>query len=399
MKVLFINAVCGTGSTGNMIAGLISRLRQNDDEGLVAFGVGTARKVLPEESFKFNNKAGYYLHNAMSRLTDHTGLYSCLQTRKLLRKIEAFDPDVIHLHNLHGYYVNYEMLFRYLKEKKKPVIWTLHDCWAMTGHCTHFVGAECEQWKTSCKTCPLLREYPICYTRGDVAGNYTRKKNAFTSLDNMMIVTPSRWLGELAEQSFLGKYPVTVIPNGVDTEIFQPWKNEIRKQYGLEEKKIVLGVANVWNQKKGLQDFCKLAAYLPENYQIILVGLQEQQIQQLPGNIIGISRTENAVELAAYYCVADVFVNPTYEDTLPTVNLEAQFCGTAVVSYDVCGCPETVQPGCGELVPCGDVEALCRAVVAWSGHAEPVPVNREWLSKERCYESYCNLYKQVLQEC
>lgn len=398
MKVFFLNAVCGTGSTGNLVAGQIRQLRQNRDRGLAAFGVGEAKKVQPEECFKFNTKAGYYLHNALARLTDHTGLYSRRQTRKLVRKLKRYDPDVIHLHNLHGYYVNYEILFRCLKKLDRPVIWTLHDCWAMTGHCTHFVGAGCEQWKTGCRTCPLLREYPICYTRGDVRGNYRRKKKAFTSVENLVLVSPSRWLGDLAQASFLGKYPVRVIPNGIDTEVFRPRESRIRQQPGLEGKKILLGVANVWSGKKGLEDFYRLAQMLPEEYQILLIGLNEQQIRELPDGIIGICRTESPQVLAEYYSAAHVFVNPTYEDTYPTVNLEAQACGTPVVSYDVCGCPETIQPGCGQTVPCGDLQELHRAVLAWCGRETPIPVDRERLCQEYCYRTYMDLYTQICEK-
>lgn len=396
MKVLYVNAVCGIGSTGNIIADLIQLLRSKGARGCVCFGIGQPRKVFPNEAFKFNNKVGYYLHNAVSRLTDHTGRYSKCQTRRLIRQIENFDPDIIHLHNLHGYYVNYEMLFSWLERNKKPVVWTLHDCWTMTGHCTHFVGANCQQWKTGCESCSLLREYPVCYTRGDVAGNYDRKKAAFTSADNMTIVTPSKWLGELAKESYLGKYPVTVIPNGVDTDIFQKRESDFRKKYGLEDKKIVLGVANVWSEKKGLHDFCWLAEHIPVHYRVVLVGLTPQQAEKLPKNILGITRTADAVQLAEIYSAADVFVNPTYEDTFPTVNLEAQACGTAVVSYDVCGCPETVQPGCGETVPCGDVDALLEKLIKWSDCTGAFLADCGRLSKDICYDAYYELYRQIL---
>lgn len=397
MKVMYINAVCGTGSTGNIIADLIEWLRANSDQGMCAYGVGQARKVMIGESYKFNTKAGYYFHNALSRITDHTGLYSKCQTRKLIRKIRRFDPDVIHLHNLHGYYVNYEILFRYLSSSGKKLVWTLHDCWAMTGHCTHFVTADCEQWKTGCETCPLLREYPICYTRGDVQGNYARKKAAFTSPANMTIVTPSRWLGDLAKQSFLGKYPIEVIPNGIDTDIFRPRESDFRRRHALEDKKIVLGVANVWSDKKGLRDFYWLAEHLPEDYRIVLVGLTEQQRTELPENILGITRTADAVQLAEIYTAANVFVNPTYEDTFPTVNLEAQACGTPVVTYDVCGCPETVQDGCGMTVLCGNKEMLLQQVTACCARWGKTPVSQTHLSKDNCYEKYCALYKQMEQ--
>lgn len=395
MKVYYINAVCGTGSTGNIIAGLIGLLRMEGRRGRVAFGVGTANKVQPEEAFKFNTKIGYYFHNALARLTDHTGRYSVVQTWRLIRDIEKYDPDLIHLHNLHGYYVNYRVLFRYLKKCGKPVVWTLHDCWSLTGHCTHFVGANCDQWKTGCRRCELLREYPVCYTAGDVKGNYRRKKESFTSLSNLTIVTPSQWLADQVRQSFLCAYPVKIIHNGIDTDVFRYRESNFRQQYGLKEKKIVLGVAGVWSERKGLQDFYTLAERLPDDYQIVLVGLTSSQIEELPPKIIGISRTENAVQLAEIYSAADVFMNPTYEDTFPTVNLEAQACGTPVISYDVCGCPETILPGWGETILSGDIDGAVCAINRWCHTKEQVRGDRQ-LSKECCYAEYLDLYEQLI---
>ena len=397
MKVYFINAVCGTGSTGNIIADLIGILRDGNHQSRVAFGVGEAKKVQPEEAFKCNTKLGYYFHNALSRLTDHTGRYSALQTRLLVRDIKKFAPDVIHLHNLHGYYVNYELLFRYLKKCNKPIVWTLHDCWALTGHCTHFVGANCRQWKTGCQKCALLREYPTCYTGGDVKGNYRRKKAAFTTLSDLTIVTPSQWLADQVQQSYLNRYPVKVIHNGINTDVFCSRESDFRVKHGLKGKKIVLGVAGGWSDRKGLQDFYTLAKQLPEEYQIVLVGLTKAQIESLPENILGLLRTEDGVQLAEIYSAADVFVNLTYEDTFPTVNLEAQACGTPVVSYDVCGCPETIRPGCGETVPCGSIRQTVDAVIGWCQTKERVRGDRQ-LSKEYCYAQYLKTYGQLTKK-
>lgn len=396
MKIFFVNAVCGTGSTGRMIADLTNLLRAKGDKCRVAFGVGASQKVLPEEAVKMNSKAGYYFHNALSRLTDHTGLYSKHQTKKLVQELDQFDPDIVHLHNLHGYYINYEILFRALKKRNKPVVWTLHDCWAMTGHCTHYVMVGCEQWKTGCKTCPLLREYPVCYTRGDVKGNYLRKQAAFTSLSNLTIVTPSEWLAKLTEQSFLGKNPIRMIHNGINTTIFCSRESDFREKYGLLGKKIVLGVASVWSNKKGLDDFYRLAQRLSEQYQLVLVGLTKEQLQMLPDNILGVQRTENAIRLAEIYSTADAFANPTYADTFPTVNLEAQACGTPVISYEVCGCPETIQPGCGETVPCGDVDAMLEKILYWCEKGKPIPINRDVISSSNCYMAYYDLYKTLI---
>ena len=356
MKILYINAVCGHGSTGRMVVDLLRSAQRAGHQGKIAFGVGSPAGVLPEEVISFESKWDYYHHNALSRLTDHTGLYSAGATRRLVEEIRKFDPDVIHLHQLHGYYVHFEILFDYLRQANKPVIWTLHDCWAFTGHCTHFSDVGCRQWKTGCDGCPQLRRYPKCYFRGDAAGNYRRKRQAFCGLERLTIVTPSQWLGGLVRQSFLGKYPVVTIPNGIDAGVFRPREGALHYQ----GCKMVLGVANVWSEKKGLLDFYELSRRLGREYRVVLVGLTEAQRRSLPPGILGLGRTADAGELAALYSSAQVLVNPTYEDTFPTVNLEAQACGTPVVTYDTDGSPETVRDGC--VVPKGDVAALCRAV-------------------------------------
>ncbi len=387
MKVYLVNSVCGVGSTGTMVSQMVRLLRENADQGRVGFGIGKARDVLPAEAFCFNHKLGYFGHNLLSRFTDHAGWYSSAQTRRLIRDMEKFQPDVVHLHNLHGYYVNYKMLFRYLDQWGGKVVWTLHDCWSFTGHCTHY--ADCVQWRSGCTNCPRLREYPVCYTKGDVQGNFAAKKAAFTGVKQLHLVTPCRWLAGEVSRSFLGDFPVHVICNGVDGSVFQPQK----RNNG--DKKQVLGVANVWSARKGLKDFCRLAEILPEEYEITLVGLTQEQIAQLPGNIRGILHTQNRQQLAALYVQADVFVDPTYEDTYPTTHLEAQMCHTPVISYRVGGCEETIQPGCGETVALGDIHALAAAVKKWCEYSGDLPVDRQALEQKRCCREYYDLYRHL----
>lgn len=389
MKVLFINAVCGTGSTGRIVTDLAAMLRSQGDTAKVAFGVGQARNIPPGDAVKINSPLGYYTHNALSRLTDHAGLYSKAQTRYLIREIERFDPDIVHIHNLHGYYVNYPMLMDDLTKTGTPIVMTLHDCWTFTGHCAHFDRVGCEQWKTRCRCCPQLHRYPVCYTRGDVGGNFDRKQAAFTAPENLHIVTPSRWLAELAGQSFLGKHPIRVIPNGVDTGIFRPTPGATLPK----GRPIVLGAANVWDETKGLSDFMTLARLLGDDFQIVLVGLTSRQKKALPPNILGICRTDSQTQLARLYSAADIFVNPTYEDTFPTVNLEAQACGTPVVTYASGGAPETLLPGMGRAVSRGDVAALARVVR--QGLPVPEHIPTEHLDKANAYRQYLELYRRL----
>ena len=263
-------------------------------------------------------KRQFYLHTFFSRLTDGEGLFSEGATRGLLKKIQKYDPDIIHLHNIHGHYLNYPILFRFLKSYHRPVVWTLHDCWSFTGHCAHFDFVGCQRWQKGCHDCQQLKSYPQSYGIDHSAENYARKKELFTGIERLHIVPPSQWLANLVKESFLKEYPVTVIHNGIDTSVFKPTESDFRKQHGLENKKILLGVASPWTPRKGLQDFIKLAPMLPENWKIVLVGLSKHQLAHLPSDILGLERTNNTKELAQIYTTADVFFNPTYEDNYPT---------------------------------------------------------------------------------
>lgn len=360
MKVLFVNLVYGVGSTGKIIADIMNLLKKYGNDVKALYGTGSVSEN--KDAVKISGDFGYYFHNLMSRFTDHAGLYSWRATRKLIREIQDFRPDIIHLHTLHGFYVNYEMLFRFLKKANIPVVWTLHDCWTFTGHCTHFSQAKCMQWQTECRDCILLHRYPQCYFKGDVKRNYLRKKSAFTGVKNLVITTPSQWLANQVRQSFLQNYPILVIPNGIDRTIFHTRSSNLREKYHLEDKKIILGVANAWNARKGLNDLLLLADRLGSTYQVVLIGLTERQLPDIPSNVLGLLRTANQTELAQWYTAADVFVNPTYEETFGLTTVEAQACGTPVIVYETDGCPETIASGNGLLVTQGDMQALENAV-------------------------------------
>ena len=245
LRILLLNAMCGIGSTG--------RIR------IACSTVEPIKGVDPKEVFLVGSKLDYYVHNSFSRLFDHEGLYSKLATRRLIKQIREFEPDIVHLHNIHGHWINYEILFHYFSERNVKVIWTLHDCWPITGHCSHFSLLGCEQWKKACTSCNGLNVYPKTYGKGDVLRNYERKKRAFTSINNMVVVTPSQWLADLVQASFLNIYPTQVIYNKIDLSVFQPRASSFRKMNQLEDKRIILGVANVWNREKGYDDFLKLS--------------------------------------------------------------------------------------------------------------------------------------------
>lgn len=342
MRVLLINSECGTGSTGKISAAIAEQYESEGHEVKIAYG---RRAFVPQQYKRFAVRIGtdneVKLHALLTRITDKQGLYSKRATREFLKWAEEFNPDVLWLHNLHSYFLNYEMLFEWIKTRPQmEVKWTLHDCWAFTGHCAYFDMAKCYKWKEECKDCPQKTAYPASFVFSNCNDNFNRKKQAFTGVKNMTLITPSNWLADLVKESFLKEYPVEVVHNTIDTNIFKPTPSDFRERYGLENKKIILGVASVWEPRKGLKDFIELSKKLDDNYQIVLVGLSDKQLKEIPNNIIGIKRTNGQKELAEIYTAADVFLNTTYEDNYPTVNLEARACGIPIITYNTGGSPE-----------------------------------------------------------
>ena len=363
MRILFVNAVCGTGSTGKICAELAEKYDVEGHEVKIAYG---RDGFVPEKYQKYALRIGtdrdVKLHAIKTRITDKHGLYSKKATKEFLKWAEEYSPDLLWLHNIHGYYINYEMLFDWIKSRPNmEVKWTLHDCWTFTGHCPHFMVAKCDKWKTQCERCPQTKRYPATYVFDNSKDNYLRKRSAFTGVKNMTIITPSKWLADLVKQSYLKEYDVEVKYNTIDTSVFKPTESDFRKKNDLENKKIVLGVASTWDKYKGLYDFYKIRELLDDNYAIILVGLNDNQLSELPNGIIGIKRTNSREELAAIYTAADVFINPTYEDTYPTVNLEAQACGTPVITYRTGGSPESVPSE--NVVEVGDIYQLANKII------------------------------------
>ena len=385
MKVLQINSVCGIRSTGRICTDLAEVLEQSGHECKIAYG----RETVPEKYQKYAVRIGtdmdVKIHALQSRIFDNTGFGSKKATEKFIEWVKEYDPDVIHLHNIHGYYINIEVLFNYLAEADKPVIWTLHDCWTFTGHCAHYSYVKCEKWKKGCEKCPQKKEYPSSLILDSSKKNWERKKDLFTSVKNMTFVTPSRWLANQVEQSFLRKYPVKVIPNGLDLNVFKPTPSDFRNIHNLEGKKIILGVASAWGPRKGLDDFVELSKILGENSKIVLVGVTAKQKKELPKNILAIERTNSVKELAEIYTAADVLFNPTYEDTYPTVNLEAQACGTPVVSYRTGGSVESIPQE--NVIEQGKYQEITKI--------NPVLV-KHVMDKHQTSESYINLYESGL---
>lgn len=343
MPILFqINTFCNTGSTGRIAEDLGKTVIENGWESWIAYG----RTMNPSQSniYKIGNDWDIRWHGLQTRLFDRQGLASKHATKKLIQKIQSVNPDIIHLHNLHGYYLNYPLLFKFLKEYNHPVIWTLHDCWSFTGHCPQFEYENCFKWKEECYDCVNKRRYPASVFLDRSTRNYEEKKHWFTSLNNLTIIPVSEWLANYVRKSYLHKFTIKTIHNGIDTDVFKPLnsKDKIFAKYNLKGKFLIIGVAGVWESMKGLEDFNSLRQMLGSDYNIMVIGVSKRQKKELPEGIIGVERTESVTELAEIYSAANVLFNPTLEDTLPTVNLEAQSCGTPVVSYKTGGSPETI---------------------------------------------------------
>ena len=332
------------GSTGGIMMKEHKELLAAGEDSYAFWGRG--RGIENANEIRFVSDLEVKLDVLQTRLDGKAGFHSKTATKRLLARLDEIAPDVVHLHNLHGYYVNIEMLFGWLANHDCRVEWTLHDCWAFTGHCAYFTYVKCSEWKARCgDSCAQLGAYPATFSKGSCSWNYDQKKRLFNLVpaDRMELITPSKWLAGLVRQSFLAKYPVEVRYNTIDASVFKPTPSDFRERYGIGSRFMVLGVASPWTERKGLADFVKLANGLnPEEYAIVLVGLSEKQLKELPANIIGLARTDSLRELASIYTAADVFFNPTREDNYPTTLLEAQACGTSALTYLVGGCAEAL---------------------------------------------------------
>ena len=396
MKILEINSVCGIRSTGRICTDIMQVAEENGMECRVAYG----REYVPEQyadrAVRVSGRADVFCHAAAARLFDTAGFCSSASTKKFLRWVDEYSPDIVHLHNLHGYYINIRELFVYLKERGIPVVITLHDCWMFTGHCAHFDYVGCERWKNEgCYACPQRGEYPRSLYYDGSRRNFRIKRELFTSLDNAVVITPSEWLASLAKSSFLGKYPVKVINNGIDLEVFREVKGDLRSRYGLEGKRIALGVASAWNKRKGFDDFLRLSEMLPSEWQIVLIGLTDKHMKMLPENVLGISSTNNATELAEWYSTADVFLNLTYEDTFPTVNLEAMACGTPVITYRTGGSPESITEETGAVTCERSPEAVVKIIDSVKKDSIACRKNAEKYDKWQQFGKYIDEYRLI----
>lgn len=401
-KILQINTVINSGSTGRITEEIGQLAIKAGWKSYIAYG----RNERPSQSelIKVGNHWDNKIHGLQTRLFDKHGLASSRATNNFIKQIEKIKPDIIHLHNIHGYFLNYEILFNFLKISNTPVVWTLHDCWPFTGHCTYFTYVGCNKWETECFNCPQKTKYPASFLIDRSKKNYNQKKELFNSLTNVTMVPVSKWMSGILKQSFLHKYPVKVIHNGINSEAFKPYNySEFRSKYGLGEKFVLLGVANMWDHRKGMRDFIELSKRLDSNFQIVLVGLTKKQIENLPKNILGIEVTDSVEALAKIYSTSDVFINPTYEDNFPTTNIESLACGTPVITYNVGGSPEAIDEKTGIVVEKGNINKLVVALIQAQQNGKhfysEACVNRaqRLYKKEDRFMEYIELYEELIK--
>lgn len=382
MKLLQINVTANWGSTGKIAEAIGYLAISQGWDSWIAYGRG--KPYSASNLVRIGNDWDMRMHGLQTRLLDNHGLASKGVTKQFIEQVKEIKPDIIHLHNIHGYYINYPELFKFLKEFNAPIVWTLHDCWPFTGHCAYYDFAQCSRWQTECHDCPQKKAFPTSWLTDRSQQNYQLKKETFLGCSNLTFIPVSNWLDTELKQSFLSSYPSTVIHNGINLSVFK-----FSSTKKIDKKKIILGVASVWDHRKGLDEFVKLREKLPENYQIILVGLNQKQIAQLPNGITGICRTKNVGQLVDLYSQADVFINPTLEDNFPTTNLEALACGTPVITYQTGGSPEAIDRNTGVVVKYQDVNELAE-MTQWVCETHP-------FSPEDCRNRVETLFNQDIQ--
>ena len=394
MKVVQINATSSKGSTGKICVSISELLTSSGIENYVLYSSGTSSH---KESIKYTRGKTAKIEALKSRIFGNYGFNTKSDTKRLISKLERISPDIVHIHNIHSHNCNLTMLFNYLKEKGIRIVWTFHDCWAFTAYCPHFSYPSCEKWKNGCNRCPQVKSYSFFFDRSSEI--YDKKRNLFTGLD-LTVVTPSNWLGDLVKQSFLKQCPVKVINNGIDLNIFKPSDSDFREKYGLENKKIVLGVSFGWSKKKGIDVFSALSQQLGDDYKIVLVGVSSETAKDLPGNILTIERTQDQKALAEIYSAANIFFNPTREETYPTVNMEALACGTPVLTFNTGGSPEIIDESCGSVINSDNIEAIAkeikRIVEGKIFSAESCLKRAQSFSDKDKFKAYLDLYKEMV---
>lgn len=395
-KLFHINSVVNTGSTGRIAEQLGQLAMSQGWESYIAYG--REARESKSQLIRIGSSVGVNIHALASKCLDCHGLCSKTATRSFLKQLDEIKPDVVHLHNIHGYYINYPMLLRYLKEHNIPTIITMHDFWLMTGHCA-YINKGCDRWKTGCGNCPRLDQYPAskidCSAR-----NWQLKASLFIDMPNVTLVPVSYWLGRYVAESLLKNVKQNVIYNGIDTSVFKPFDGEASVKGVDWSKFTIITIATRWTEANGYQDVMKLSSILPDNCQIVMVGLDEQQMSSLPKNIIGFRKTESFTQLQELYTKSDVIFNPNREVTFGLVTAEAMACGTpAIVLRDTAG-EEIVDEQTGYVID--SVEEVPELITTINQVDKNVMSKAcrdrvtELFNAEKQFQKYIDLYNRII---
>jgi glycosyltransferase involved in cell wall biosynthesis len=355
---------------------------------------------------RIGNRLSVYWHVFLTRFFDMHGYGSVRATKSFIKRINKIRPNIIHLHDIHGYYINLKILFKYLSESKIPVVWTQHDCWAFTGHCTHYTEAKCFKWRSECNNCPQKFAYPKSFLMDGSRRNFYLKKKLFSSINNLVVVAVSDWMREQISESFLNRYPTIRIYNGIDTEVFKPMpecQKEIKDKYKLGNTIVLMAFATAWGTRKGLNDFYKLRKELGEKYTIVLVGLPKSAQAQLPVGIVGIERTDNLEELVKLYSAASIILNLSSEESFGKTTPEGLACGIPGIVYNSTASPELINEHTGRVVCKGDIKGIVNAIndiLSWDGEETMLNCRKracQLFHKDKNLSQYISLYKSILK--
>lgn len=394
MRVAHINVEWNTGGPGTIAHDICEVSLKNGIECLAAYGRGEAD--LEYESFKIDTKVEVALHAGVSRILSNEGEGSFWATKRLIKRLDIFKPDIIHLHTLLGHYLNHKLLFDYIRKNDIQTVWTIHDCSPFTGHCINFDRVKCEKWKKQCEECPLSKDYPYSLVFDTSKKVYNKRKALYGDLKNLHLVVPSNWMERIVKESFLKNLDISVINNGINLSNFCRVNTDNRERYNLDGKIVLLAVAFNWTEMKGWKLLNELAELLDEQFALVVIGNKDES--NMNDKIISIPATDKKEELIKWYSSADIFINPTLGDNFPTVNIEALSCGLPVVTCNTGGSPEIAGNEMGKIVYSNTAEEFCDKIIMCvkeGYNPEDCHLYAKKYDKNICYKKYIELYKEL----